>query len=283
MLVVVGGLPGSGKTTVARGLSERAGTLVHSSDLVRRELQVPAAKRYTDRNLQRVYDVLLDRARAGLQQGWRWCSTRPGRPPSGARRPSSSPSRRAAPCSSSSAGASKPCRRPAARGPRRGRPFRRRPARAATSAGHRGSIPRVDAARHRRPARPSRGGRPRGAPTGGAAGPRPGRAADTRLTVSGAVLVTGTVGRHLVTELPALGSRSTPASPTGRSGPARVLPVRPGRHRPGDHRAGADGRRPAVPAPAAGDQPRADRARPARRCRRAPGAASGRRAVRHGR
>lgn len=70
MLVVVGGLPGSGKTTVARGLSERAGTLVHSSDLVRRELQVPAAKRYTDRNLQRVYDVLLDRARAGLQQGW---------------------------------------------------------------------------------------------------------------------------------------------------------------------------------------------------------------------
>ena len=70
VLVLVGGLPGSGKTTVAQGLSGRAGCLVHSSDLVRRELLIPAAERYTDSNLQRVYDVLLDRARAGLQQGW---------------------------------------------------------------------------------------------------------------------------------------------------------------------------------------------------------------------
>lgn len=70
VLVLVGGLPGSGKTTVAQGLSKRAGCLVHSSDLVRRELQIPLAERYTDSNVQRVYDVLLGRARAGLQQGW---------------------------------------------------------------------------------------------------------------------------------------------------------------------------------------------------------------------
>ncbi len=69
-LILVGGLPGAGKTTVAAGLSERAGWLVHSSDLVRKELQIPLAERYTKASVDRVYLVLLERARAGLEQGW---------------------------------------------------------------------------------------------------------------------------------------------------------------------------------------------------------------------
>jgi uncharacterized protein len=69
-LVLVGGLPGSGKTTVAEGLSQRTGCLVHSSDLVRQELQIPRPERYSPTSVQRVYDVLLERAEAGLRQGW---------------------------------------------------------------------------------------------------------------------------------------------------------------------------------------------------------------------
>lgn len=69
-LVLVGGLPGSGKTTVAEGLAQATGSLVLSSDLVRRELQLPRDERYTPAAVARVYEVLLERARAGLEQGW---------------------------------------------------------------------------------------------------------------------------------------------------------------------------------------------------------------------
>lgn len=69
-LVLVGGLPGSGKTTVADGLAQATGSLVLSSDLVRREVALPPTERYTPAAVAHVYDVLLERARAGLEQGW---------------------------------------------------------------------------------------------------------------------------------------------------------------------------------------------------------------------
>jgi uncharacterized protein len=69
-LVLVGGLPGSGKSTVADGLSRATGSLVLSSDLVRRELALPADARYSAPAVDRVYRVLLERARRALEQGW---------------------------------------------------------------------------------------------------------------------------------------------------------------------------------------------------------------------
>ena len=38
-VVLVGGLPGTGKTTLAQGLAEKAGLSVMRSDLVRKELE----------------------------------------------------------------------------------------------------------------------------------------------------------------------------------------------------------------------------------------------------
>jgi uncharacterized protein len=69
-LVLVGGLPGSGKSTVAEGLSAALSALVHSSDLVRRELRMPRLTRYARPWKDAVYTVLLDRARQELARGW---------------------------------------------------------------------------------------------------------------------------------------------------------------------------------------------------------------------
>ena len=69
-LVLVGGLPGSGKSTVAESLSQRRGWVVHSSDLVRKELRLPVDQRYTAGAVDRVYDELLRRARLSLERGW---------------------------------------------------------------------------------------------------------------------------------------------------------------------------------------------------------------------
>ena len=70
VLVLVGGLPGSGKSTVADGLAAATGALVLSSDLVRHQLDLPLAVRYSPEAVNHVYEVLLERARAGLEQGW---------------------------------------------------------------------------------------------------------------------------------------------------------------------------------------------------------------------
>jgi len=70
VLVLVGGLPGSGKSTVADGLAAATGALVLSSDLVRHQLDLPLAVRYSPAAVNHVYEVLLERARAGLEQGW---------------------------------------------------------------------------------------------------------------------------------------------------------------------------------------------------------------------
>ncbi|MFC9659986.1 AAA family ATPase [Nocardia sp. NPDC127606] len=78
-LTLVGGLPGTGKSTIATELSARTGAVVVSSDHVRKELaQVGTvggpvgqfgAGRYCDANRARVYDELLWRAEVLLGAG----------------------------------------------------------------------------------------------------------------------------------------------------------------------------------------------------------------------
>ncbi len=67
MLVVVCGLPGVGKTTVARMIADRLGVEPLRTDVVRRELfPVPD---YTDEERRAVYEALFDRARTRLDRG----------------------------------------------------------------------------------------------------------------------------------------------------------------------------------------------------------------------
>ncbi len=78
-LIVIGGGPGTGKTTMARGLAQQIGAQVISTDEVRRELQSsgvitgPAgeldAGLYSPQNVSIVYDEVLRRARALLCTG----------------------------------------------------------------------------------------------------------------------------------------------------------------------------------------------------------------------
>jgi uncharacterized protein len=78
-LILVGGGPGTGKTTLARGLSERLGARVISSDDVRREMQaegrldgaagVFGEGLYSPDRVDAVYAVMLDRAADLLAAG----------------------------------------------------------------------------------------------------------------------------------------------------------------------------------------------------------------------
>jgi aminoglycoside phosphotransferase family enzyme/predicted kinase len=76
-LVLVGGLPGTGKSTLARGLAERAGFTVIRSDAVRKELAsaaelaAPGAGLYTPEWTQRTYRECLRRAECLLFEGGR--------------------------------------------------------------------------------------------------------------------------------------------------------------------------------------------------------------------
>ena len=67
MLVVVCGLPGVGKTTVARMVADRLGVEPLRTDVVRRELFPDPS--YTDEERLAVYETLFDRARARLDRG----------------------------------------------------------------------------------------------------------------------------------------------------------------------------------------------------------------------
>jgi hypothetical protein len=67
MLVVVCGLPGVGKTTVARMVADRLGVEPLRTDVVRREL-FPDPD-YTDEERRAVYEALFDRARTRLDRG----------------------------------------------------------------------------------------------------------------------------------------------------------------------------------------------------------------------
>ncbi|ESP88793.1 AAA family ATPase [Candidatus Halobonum tyrrellensis] len=66
-LVVVCGLPGTGKTTVATEVAERVGGRLLRTDVVRKELVSDPA--YTDAETERVYRELLDRAGRTLAGG----------------------------------------------------------------------------------------------------------------------------------------------------------------------------------------------------------------------
>ena len=78
-LVLVGGLPGTGKSTVAAGLADARGWALVRSDVLRKQLAglPPAATAassygtglYTAERTQQVYDALLDRARTALGRG----------------------------------------------------------------------------------------------------------------------------------------------------------------------------------------------------------------------
>jgi aminoglycoside phosphotransferase family enzyme/predicted kinase len=68
-LTLVGGAPGTGKTTLAQRLADRLGAVWLSSDTVRRELRADAGERYSDTAKAATYRELLLRARCMLQHG----------------------------------------------------------------------------------------------------------------------------------------------------------------------------------------------------------------------
>jgi uncharacterized protein len=78
-LIVVGGGPGTGKTTLSHALAEKVGAQVLSTDDVRRELQsagiisgqtgVANSGLYSPENVSAVYDAVLRRARSHLSGG----------------------------------------------------------------------------------------------------------------------------------------------------------------------------------------------------------------------
>lgn len=67
MLILITGLPGAGKTTLARALAERLGAVHLNSDLLRAELGLRG--RYRPEDKARVYDALLGRVRQALLAG----------------------------------------------------------------------------------------------------------------------------------------------------------------------------------------------------------------------
>ena len=67
MLVVVCGLPGVGKTTVAGMVADRLGVEPLRTDVVREELFPEPT--YTDEERRAVYEALFDRARPRLDRG----------------------------------------------------------------------------------------------------------------------------------------------------------------------------------------------------------------------
>lgn len=67
MLILISGLPGSGKTTLARAFSAQYGALHLNSDIVRREMSLMG--NYTDADKARVYATLQARAQEALAKG----------------------------------------------------------------------------------------------------------------------------------------------------------------------------------------------------------------------
>lgn len=69
-LTLVGGAPGTGKSTLAAALADKYGAVLLSSDVVRKESRtVDAADRYSAAAKEATYRELLDRARLALEHG----------------------------------------------------------------------------------------------------------------------------------------------------------------------------------------------------------------------
>jgi aminoglycoside phosphotransferase family enzyme/predicted kinase len=68
-LTLVGGAPGTGKTTLAGGLADRLGHVVLSTDAVRREIPALPGDRYRAEAKAATYRELLTRARHALEHG----------------------------------------------------------------------------------------------------------------------------------------------------------------------------------------------------------------------
>ncbi|MFC7069518.1 AAA family ATPase [Halobaculum lipolyticum] len=66
-LVVVCGLPGAGKTTVAEAAADRLGATLVRTDVVRKELFPEPT--YTDEESRRTYEAVFERAGAALAAG----------------------------------------------------------------------------------------------------------------------------------------------------------------------------------------------------------------------
>lgn len=67
MLLLIAGLPGTGKTTVARAFAALIGATHLNSDVLRRELGMMG--HYNPEDKEQVYKTLLDRARQALLRG----------------------------------------------------------------------------------------------------------------------------------------------------------------------------------------------------------------------
>ncbi|MEZ5170349.1 MAG: AAA family ATPase [Acidimicrobiia bacterium] len=68
-MVLVGGLPGTGKTTLASGLADDTGFVLLRSDTIRRELARESGISYDDSSKDSVYDEMLRRAGTLLANG----------------------------------------------------------------------------------------------------------------------------------------------------------------------------------------------------------------------
>lgn len=67
MLILIAGLPGTGKTTIAKAFAEKYGAVHFNSDQIRRELGLWGSYQPADK--ARVYDALLDRTKNALASG----------------------------------------------------------------------------------------------------------------------------------------------------------------------------------------------------------------------
>lgn len=67
MLVLIAGLPGTGKTTVAKAFAKRCGAVHLNSDTLRFELGLMG--HYSPEDKEKVYATLLERARVALLEG----------------------------------------------------------------------------------------------------------------------------------------------------------------------------------------------------------------------